>query len=311
MVCLAARHVLAEEPTRMSDWIERPRPRWLLEALSLLTPYDAPLLGKLRIGNNTDGGYIMFDDFDRTAIVYSFGIGGSVSFDLQLAQMGKQVFMFDHTIDGLPVQHPNFSFHRLGLGSSDAPEESLLSLAGHVAGNGHAGRTDLALKMDVEGAEFAAIIATPTETLRQFRQLVIEVHSVPQLAHEEYAARFIETFSKINSVFNLCHVHANNCAPLLLVEGMPIVECLELSYIRKDVAAVVPSRTVYPTDLDFSNKEGTQDMLLWFYPFLPVAQAAEGEPAVTAMLRSFEAAEQSIRARKAAATAQELAATET
>jgi hypothetical protein len=124
---------------------------------------------------------------------------------------------------------------------------------------------------------------------------------VTQLEHEDYAARFIQTFRKINSVFNLCHVHANNCAPLRFVEGLPVVDVLELSYLRKDVAAVVPSRTVYPTPLDFANKAGTQDMLLWFYPFLPAAPLNGAEPADAVMRRSYEAADQSIQAREAAA----------
>jgi hypothetical protein len=285
----------------MSDWIETRRPGWLFEALSLLTPYDAPGMGKLRIGENTDGGYVMFDDFAATSAVYSFGIGSNVAYDLHLAEMGKPVLMYDHTIAGLPAQHPNFSFHPLGLGAADAPDEALLSLASHVARGGHAGRRDLALKIDIEGAEFEAISATPIETLRQFRQLVLEVHSVTQLEHEDYAARFIQTFRKINSVFNLCHVHANNCAPLRFVEGLPVVDVLELSYLRKDVAAVVPSRTVYPTPLDFANKAGTQDMLLWFYPFLPAAPLNGAEPADAVMRRSYEAADRSIQAREAAA----------
>jgi hypothetical protein len=278
----------------------RLRPRWVLDALSLLTPFDTPSLAKRRIGAETDGGYVMFDDFDNSGPVYSFGIGDMISFDRHLADMGKQVFMFDHTIESLPFEHGNFHFFREGLGPADQPEAALFTLAHQLGRHRHDGRDDMVLKIDVEGAEIDALLATPPDTLRQFRQFVLEVHWLAQLADPAFAGRFIAVFEKINSLFTLCHVHANNCAQIVLVEGYPAAEVLELTYVRSDLIVRRPSRTIYPTLLDFSNGPASLDHLLWFYPFLPLGEPADGLAPIAAMHRSCDAADQSVRAHRAA-----------
>lgn len=63
----------------------------------------------VRIGKDNDGGYIMPDDFGSDdKIAYSFGINDDVSWDKAMASRGYDVFMYDHTIDGLPEENPRF-----------------------------------------------------------------------------------------------------------------------------------------------------------------------------------------------------------
>ena len=70
----------------------------------------------VRIGHNNDGGYILLDDFKPGGIAYSFGISNDVSFDKDIASKGYDVFMYDHTIEGLPKrekENPRFHFFRI------------------------------------------------------------------------------------------------------------------------------------------------------------------------------------------------------
>ena len=79
--------------------------------------------------------------------------------------------------------------------------------------------------------------------------------------------------AKLNRDFTLFHVHANNfdgADHFHVVDGMPTVNLIELSFIRTAKVRRSPSRTVYPTDLDAPNGE-PRDKLLWIYPYFPTS----------------------------------------
>ena len=251
-----------------------PRSLEIFDALGLLKPYDIAGRAKKRIGWQGDGGYVLLDDLDAANIVYSLGIGGQVSFDLELAEMGKDIFMFDHTIDGPPQDHPKFHFFKQGIASVDEEAASLYTLGHLIQRLGHDGRSDMILKVDIEGAELEVLSAMPSEILRQFRQVTMEVHALHRLGDAAYRAAFSTAFSRLNADFTLFHIHANNYEPLGLVDGHTVANVLELSYVRTDLVERTASRTVYPTALDFPNWPPQPDHLLWFYPFLPLPENA-------------------------------------
>ena len=107
----------------------------------------------LLIGSQTGGGYVMIDDLPG-GIAYSFGIGGDVSWDKDMAGRGYDVFMYDHTIDRLPENNPRFHWSKLGISDGMTHDGRLKSLEELIASNGHEGKHNMILKMDVEGAEW-------------------------------------------------------------------------------------------------------------------------------------------------------------
>jgi hypothetical protein len=72
------------------------------------------LCSYVRMGKKFDGGYVMLDSFNRQNVdaAYSFGIDNDVSWDLDMARRGIDVFMFDHTISKLPRDHTKFHFFK-------------------------------------------------------------------------------------------------------------------------------------------------------------------------------------------------------
>ncbi|BDV36184.1 hypothetical protein [Methylocystis iwaonis] len=241
----------------------------LVEALALLTPFDIDRR-KVRIGPETDGGYVFVDHIDPSQTILSYGISFEYRFDAEMAARGHRVYMFDHTIDGINATHPNMLYYKEGVAGVSSPEQCLYSIEDHLARFGIEGDR-LILKMDVEGAEWDAIGMTPDTVLARFEQIVIEVHGVNAITDTGYREKFCFFFRKLNRLFTLFHVHANNCdGPngLTIVSGIPVSPLLELSYVRNNVCNKFPSRTLYPTALDFPNV-GAKDKLLWFFPFLP------------------------------------------
>ncbi len=131
----------------------------------------------VRVGRPNDGGYIMIDDF-KGNVAYSFGIADDVSWDLGMANRGYEVFMYDPTIDGLPQENERFHFFKEGIAGFEFPDKNLNTLENFIRRNGHEDKTDMILKMDVEGAEWSFLATVSSETLSKFDQMIFEFHDL-------------------------------------------------------------------------------------------------------------------------------------
>ena len=249
------------------------RRRLVFDALSLLVPFDLPRERKVRIGEPGDGSYVMVDRLRASQPVMSFGVGPSVEFEMEMAERGHSVFMFDHTIDSLPATHPRFAWFREGITGGPRPEKGLFTLAEHM--DKLPSDSQPILKLDVEGAEWAVLDEAPTGSLARFEQIALEVHFLYRFEEPLFNAKVQRALRKISSAFTLCHVHANNFSPIRIVAGFPVPEALELTYIRSDLVTRMPSTTLYPTSIDRPNFPQFPDHLLWFFPFLPGSEAIQ------------------------------------
>jgi hypothetical protein len=108
---------------------------------------------KRRVGGPNDGGYVMLDDLGGVEVCYSLGIGHEVSWDWEMAERGAVVYQYDNTIDGPPVSHPNFRYFKIGITHGESREPDKKRLDTFLRVNGHLGREDMVLKMDIEAAE--------------------------------------------------------------------------------------------------------------------------------------------------------------
>ncbi|MCI0362250.1 MAG: FkbM family methyltransferase [Phycisphaerales bacterium] len=164
---------------------------------------------RLRLGSDYGGWVINPQLVDRDSIIYSFGVGVDITFDLELIRrFGATVHAFDPTPKSiewvrnqrLPQQ---FVFHEIGLADFDGAAQFVLprphmvsyrqySNPEHVVGTEAVtapvqrlstimsdlrhDRIDL-LKMDIEGAEHAAL-ADLCRSQISVRQLLVEFHHV-------------------------------------------------------------------------------------------------------------------------------------
>lgn len=260
----------------------------LVEALSLLTPYDVNV-GKIRIGPRGDGGYVMADILDPKQDVLSYGISTEYQFDHELAARGHRVFMFDHTIDGIDRTHENMRWFKEGVGGKSDWAAKIYSIEEHLEKHRIAG-DHLILKMDVEGAEYDSIPALSDATLERFDQIVLEAHHLKKLGEARFRRSFVRLFEKITGKFTLFHVHANNYRgfdSLGVVEGMLVANIVELSFVKSSLVEPRLSRTIYPTTLDAPNR-AYPDLPMWFYPFLPSSLGAEQFRAAAREMRGRE-----------------------
>lgn len=196
---------------------------------------------KCRVGRANDGGYIMLKPFSREKIAYSFGICDDVSWDIDMAENGYQIYQYDHTIDRLPQEHDSFHWHKLGLTGGEETDDKK-GLETLLAKNGHTDTTGMLLKMDIEGDEWGVFAGCPRNVLEQFDQIVVEFYNCA-FGNRPLILRALE---KLNDSFAVVHVHANNYRPNNYCGNLTLPDVLEVTYVRRGMCKLVKSRGAFP-----------------------------------------------------------------
>lgn len=184
----------------------------------------------IRIGRKYDGGYVMCDDFEQHGIAYSFGINDDVSWDLDMAQRGYEIYQYDHTIDKLPIENAKFHFYRTGLADSISHEDCVKTLEEILTDNKHTQEENMILKMDVEGAELGCFEITPSEIIAQFDQIVLEMHGQ---FFKEHIDRFIAIAQKISATHDVIHVHGNNNGLVYFKDHIAYPCAIEVTFVKR------------------------------------------------------------------------------
>ena len=87
--------------------------------------------------------------------------------------------------------------------------------------------------MDVEGAEWDSMLATPDDVLDRIEQLPMELHGVNE-------PKFVELVRKLKRQFYLVSLHYNNYACTPRAEPMP-ARAYQVLFVNKRVAELDPS----------------------------------------------------------------------
>jgi hypothetical protein len=162
-----------------------------------------------RYGDERDGGYVMCSNLMAEAkAVYSYGISGT---DQWGCDVSEQLQLTTHEYDCFDTTRPKCSrgtlqFHEECVGDRQAvisgrPYDTIEQ---QFVRNGDAGKPSI-VKMDVEGSEWMALLATPDAVLDNIDQLAIEFHHVDDRV-------FVDTVKKLKQHFYVAHFHANNYA---------------------------------------------------------------------------------------------------
>lgn len=179
---------------------------YLLIGRSFIIPFKPLKISKLWIGNKYGGFYVYPDILNKESIVYSFGTGEDISFDVELIERyGCNIFAFDPTpksIRWIQTNMPASNFHFYDYGISTKSGYELFHLPKnpeHVSGStiGHSNLNidtievpmksfkdiiqtlnhisiDI-LKMDIEGSEYN-VLPDILDSGIEIKQICIEFH---------------------------------------------------------------------------------------------------------------------------------------
>ena len=184
---------------------------------------------KLRLGRNSDGGYVILDipniNYD---IFISGGISNDDSFEHDFINKYKNVFCeaFDFSVDKLPNPSEKIHFNKKFISTINDDKYTNLQFYMEKYNN-------IFLKLDIEGSEHKWFDYLNDTQLNNISQMVIEFHYYPNIKKN------FKHFSKINKYFYLVHLHANNCrtknniSGLFKYNGNDIPWVFECTFINK------------------------------------------------------------------------------
>lgn len=221
--------------------------RALLAALAPVLP-ERPLI---RLGPAGDGGYLVPDDLDAIAALFSPGVDRISGFEAACAERGIEVFMADRSVDGPAQPHPRFHFTKKYVGVTT--NEGFMTLDDWVAASLPHAAGDLMLQIDIEGFEWEAFLALSDQLLRRLRIIVAEFHHLDELFGKHFFRLASRTFEKLLQTHACVHIHPNNCCRLVRSRGLAIPRVAEFTFYRRDrVGRAVPA-TTFPHPLDADN----------------------------------------------------------
>lgn len=206
---------------------------------------------KIRIGKKGDGGYVILDDLKKIKIAYSFGIAREISFDKEIADKNIDVFMYDHTIKGIPFKNSRFHWKKIGLKGINTNDNNnkLKTLPELLEKNGHSKENNMILKLDIESYEWDVFKYLPFKVLNQFKYIVGEFHFSNKKPFNYYS--ILKRIQKTHSIF---HLHCNNCGEIIDLEGYKICELLEISFALKTEFQFIEFTNEFPIEgVDYKN----------------------------------------------------------
>lgn len=235
------------DPTQIKEFIDLCHPKLTDKKL-------------IRIGDDSDGGYLIPDDLDGVNYCFSPGVDQTATFELEMAKRNIQSFMVDYSVDAPPINHPMFHFEKKFLGvRNDLIFTTIDNWVGDKSINKE---EDFILQMDIEGAEYDTILSATDETISKFRIIVIEFHGLDELINQKGLQLIRATFSRLMKNHSIVHIHPNNISPIVRYKGLEIPPTMEFTFLRNDRFHNSSFESNYPNPLDAKCIKEKEDIIL-------------------------------------------------
>ncbi len=205
----------------------------------------------VRIGRNNDGGYLVSRaDIDKSDVLIGLGINDDWSFEEDFKKIKNvEIFAYDASINQfffikrfvktlIEITKPRRAFQRLKTALryriffSNPKNHHIQKFVGlNIESDAHCTLDSILndikyenifFKIDIEGSEYR-LLDTLISNQNRLTGLVLELHDCD--LHLKTIENFIKQFD-----LKLVHIHANNCGPIRLDDGLPIT--LELTFSR-------------------------------------------------------------------------------
>lgn len=204
----------------------------------------------IRIGDQTDGGYLISNDLDDIEACFSPGVAETASFELELARRGIRSYLADFSVNAAPIKNELFHFEKKYLGNTN--NEVYMTLEAWVKKNIKNEEKDLLLQMDIEGAEYDVLMDASPEIIKRFRIILIEFHDLISLV-DPFGYKIINTvFSNLLKSHAIVHIHPNNVSQPIKVGKYFIPPTMEFTFLRRDRIKEYSNTKIFPHPLDFA-----------------------------------------------------------
>lgn len=160
-----------------------------------------------RFGSANDGGYVMCENLiEPIDAAYSYGVGPNADWDCDIS---RNYHVPVHQYDCFDPARPTcdggtFDFHNECIANQAGTKDGHVfdTLENQIRKNGDLDRHFI-IKMDIEGAEWDALLAAPDELLESVPQITMEMHGYDD-------PKIVEVLQKLKRHFYLVNLHFNN-----------------------------------------------------------------------------------------------------
>ena len=226
----------------------------------------------IRIGGESDGGYLIPNDLKGISACFSPGVDYTANFEIELLSLyGISSHLADYSVEIPPPGLKAKSFIKKYIGTVN--DEIFITLDNWVGSKENSKvNDDYLLQMDIEGGEYTAILNINEETLKKFRIIILEIHNVESWGQNDFFNLIVcPFFRKLLKYFHVVHNHPNNCCGIVNLGGVLAPRVFELSLLRKDRCAPLGFITQFPSSLDRPNVINRDHLILpknWYYQAL-------------------------------------------
>jgi hypothetical protein len=213
--------------------------RSVQKLISILSPNK--FKGKLkRFGNEGDGSYVLPVNFvTSNTYLISGGISDNNDFEIELAKKGVMGIQVDNSISRAPKEHKNLVLKIATLGENDGIHEvSLESLISSAPSN-----KKLIVKLDIEGAEIAALQNLSIKSLKRIECLILELHNLSSLVQNDKVLRMLTKLKK--SGLSSIYLQANNGIVDYIIAGVFVPDNVEVTFVRKETVSKPEPKDVF------------------------------------------------------------------
>ncbi len=190
-----------------------------------------------RYGSANDGGYLMCENLTAgVQAAYSYGIDTEDNWGCEVS---RQLVVPVHQYDCFTPHRPTceggqFDFHDecVGAKAETVDGQPFDTISSQIARNGDTDRS-LLVKIDIEGAEWDSLMATPDAVLDRISQMPMELHGTDQ-------AKFLEVVRRLKRQFYLVNLHFNNWA--CSAEAAPLPAwAFQVLWVNKRIGEIDPN----------------------------------------------------------------------
>lgn len=220
------------------------------QSLETLRPKASPA-PLIRVGGKKDGAYLLPDDLQDIKACFSPGVSNRKDFEDELLDhFGIFSHMCDYSSDPEKFEttlKPGQTFKKKWLGVDGSKD--CISLEDWITEHAPDKKNDLILQMDIEGAEYRNLLATPKAFLLRFRIIVIELHQLQVFkSPNDFKKELGPLLERIDDHFICVHAHPNNCCGDFHLENsvLNMPNILELTFLRRDRWDKVAEDECYP-----------------------------------------------------------------
>lgn len=221
--------------------------------LELLTPF-ALRNGKLiRVGRESDGGYLIFDGVTTSSNkrIASIGIGNEYSFENQMMGMGYQILAVDGSVNNPFHEQDSVTYEKIFVGPVTSMEQNTIRYCDLLSKKDWNLEVEL-VKIDIEGWEYS-VLESDISGINQANQIVVEFHGLELLGDIVFRNKFISLLESIRKTHKVIHVHGNNSGRCIRFPNADFPTILEVTFIKSRFCANSYSEEQLPLAIDFRN----------------------------------------------------------